>query len=65
MAEVEEKAKLKELLNQAHTLRNTQRTLSSPKKEEIIKLKELGSQCLALSEKLNMEHGKGIIIINH
>lgn len=59
MAEAE-KTKLKELLNQAHTLRNSQRGLPSPKKEDIQKLKNLAEECLSISDKLQMEHGKGL-----
>jgi len=61
MSEVEEKkAKLKELLNVAHTLRNAQRGVASPRHEEAEKLKNLAQECLKLSEEMGMEHGKGL-----
>jgi len=61
MSEVDqEKVKLKELLNTAHTLRNAQRGVASPRSEDAERLVELAQECLGLSEKLGMEHGKGL-----
>jgi len=71
MSEVDEvanqrKARLKELLNVAHSLRNslkqipTSSSSSASMVENIQKLKDTCGQCLELSKELNMEHGKSL-----
>eukprot|EP00026_Physarum_polycephalum_P009818 Phypoly_transcript_09955.p1 GENE.Phypoly_transcript_09955~~Phypoly_transcript_09955.p1 ORF type:complete len:322 (+),score=65.06 Phypoly_transcript_09955:197-1162(+) len=60
MADDEKKAKLKEQLNVAHTLRNSIRNLSSPRKEDVEKIKSVAEECLALATSINMEHGKAL-----
>jgi len=54
-----EKTRLRQLLNDTHSLRLHIKN-TSPSTQSIDKLKDLAEQCLSLSNALSMEHGKGL-----